>query len=145
MADRRLQIAAVILSLLGIAVAGYLTYIHYAGIEATCPIGAGGGCEKVQTSEWADLAGIPVALLGLFGYVLIFLSLVFLRGDLRKFVAAGLSVTGFIFSIYLQYRSVFSIEATCQWCMASAAIMTGLAIVNVWRALLVEQPAPAGT
>ena len=143
MADRRLQIAAVVLSLLGIAVAGYLTYVHYAGIEPVCQLS--GGCEKVQTSEWADIAGIPVALLGLIGYVAILLSLLFLRGDVRKFVAAALSVSGFLFSMYLQYRSVFSIEATCQWCLASAVIMTGLAIVTVWRALLIEEPAPAGT
>ena len=143
MADRRLQIAAVVLSVLGIAVAGYLTYVHYAGIEPVCQLS--GGCEKVQTSQWADFAGIPVALLGLIGYVTIFLSLLFLRGDVRKLVTAALSVCGFLFSAYLKYRSIFSIEATCQWCLASALIMTGLAIVTVWRALLIEQPAPAGT
>lgn len=143
MADRRLQIAAVVLSLLGIAVAGYLTYVHYAGIEPVCQLS--GGCEKVQTSQWADFAGIPVALLGLIGYVLILLSLLLLRGDARKFVTAALSVCGFLFSAYLQYRSIFSIEATCQWCLASALIMTGLAVVTVWRALLIEQPSPAGT
>lgn len=143
MADRRLQIAAVVLSLLGMAVAGYLTYVHYAGIEPVCQLS--GGCEKVQTSQWADFAGIPVALLGLIGYAVILLALLFLRGDLRKLVTAALSVGGFLFSAYLQYRSIFSIEATCQWCLASALIMTGLAIVTVWRALLIEQPAPAGT
>ena len=67
MSDRRLRLVAIVLSVAGLAVAAYLTYIHYEGIKPVC--GLGGDCEKVQTSEWADLAGIPVAVLGLVGYV----------------------------------------------------------------------------
>ncbi len=62
--DRPLRIAALILSILGIGVAGYLTYVHYADISPICA-GGSGGCEKVQASDQSRLAGIPVALLGL--------------------------------------------------------------------------------
>jgi uncharacterized membrane protein len=63
-----------VLALVGIGIAGYLTWVHYAGLEPVC-VGGGGGCERVQSSRWAELAGIPVAVLGLAGYVAILASL----------------------------------------------------------------------
>ena len=65
----RLRTAAIALSVLGLGIAGYLTYVHYAGISPVCEIAH--GCEKVQTSQWSKLAGVPVALLGLLGYAAI--------------------------------------------------------------------------
>ena len=58
---------------IGLGVAAYLTYVHYEGIKPVC--GLGGDCEKVQTSEWSKLAGVPVALLGLLGYAAILATL----------------------------------------------------------------------
>ena len=83
-ADRRLQIAIIVLCLLGIGDAGYLTYVHYSGIKVACL--SSGGCETVQASQWAKLAGIPVALLGLIGYISILLSLL-VRGELGRAAA----------------------------------------------------------
>ena len=135
MSDRRLRLAAIVLSIAGLAVAAYLTYVHYEGIKPVC--GLGGDCEKVQTSEWADLAGIPVAVLGLVGYVLILASL-FVRSENGLMAGALFAVTGFGFSLYLTYRELFSIDAICQWCVTSAVLMTLLAVVTVTR--LVRYP-----
>jgi uncharacterized membrane protein len=133
--DRRLRLVALVLSVLGLGVAAYLTYIHYEGIKPVC--GLGGDCEKVQTSEWADLAGVPVAVLGLAGYVLILASL-FVRGENGVMAGALLSVVGFGFSCYLTYRELFTIDAICQWCVMSAVLLTLLAVVTVTR--LVRYP-----
>lgn len=130
---RGLRRAALVLSLLGIGVAGYLTYIHYAGIEPIC--GPGGGCEKVQTSEYSKLAGIPVALLGLISYITILGALI-VDGEWGRIVAAAVALIGFGFSAYLTYREIFTIEAICYWCVVSATLMTLLAIVTTWRLLL---------
>ena len=135
MSDRRLRLVALVLSVLGLAVAAYLTYVHYEGIRPVC--GLGGDCEKVQTSEWADLAGIPVAVLGLAGYVLILGSL-FVRGENGLMAAALFSVVGFGFSCYLTYRELFTIDAICPWCVTSAVLLTLLAVVTVTR--LVRYP-----
>ena len=67
MSDRALRTAGLVLAVLGVGVAGYLVYVHYADIDPVCNIAH--GCHKVQTSEYAKLAGVPVALLGLLGYV----------------------------------------------------------------------------
>jgi uncharacterized membrane protein len=130
--DRRLRLAAIILALVGLGVASYLTYIHYQGIDPACGLGA--NCIKVQTSEWSKLAGVPVALLGLIGYVLILVSL-FIPGETGLMMGALIALTGFGFSAYLTYRELFSIHAICEWCVTSAVLMTLLAIVTTVRLL----------
>ena len=122
-----------VLALIGIAVAGYLTWVHYAGLDPVC-VGGGGGCERVQSSRWAELAGVPVAVLGLGGYLAILASLA-LPEDLGAQAAAFLSLVGFGFSAWLTYVEIEKIDAICQWCVASAVIMTALALVSVARVL----------
>jgi uncharacterized membrane protein len=131
--DRKLRIAIGLICLLGIGIAGYLTYVHYAGIKVACLAG-GGGCETVQASRYSKLDGVPVSVLGLVGYVSILGSLA-VRGELGRFAAFGIALIGFGFSAYLTYREVFTIKAICQWCVASAVLMTALAILTSVRAL----------
>ena len=134
--ERKLVIAIAAIALIGVAVAGYLVYIHYAGIKPICAAGSG-GCEKVQTSDYAKLAGIPVADLGLAGYIAILASL-FVRGDLGRLAGAAIALSGFGFSIYLTYREIFTIKAICQWCVGSAVLMTLLAILTTVRLIRAE-------
>jgi uncharacterized membrane protein len=131
--DRRLRLIASVLAVVGLGVAAYLTYIHYEGIKPVC--GLGGNCEKVQTSEWSKLAGVPVALLGLIGYVAILATLLVEREE-ALIAGALFSLAGFGFSAYLTYRELFSIDAICPWCVASAVIMALLAIVTTARLLM---------
>ena len=133
MSDGRLRNAMVALAAAGIAVAGYLTYVHYAGIAPVCA-GGSGGCERVQASRWSELAGVPVALLGLVGYVLL-LGAALARGEAARLAAAGLALTGAGYSAYLTYVELFEIEAICQWCVVSAVLMALLAVVAVVRLL----------
>jgi uncharacterized membrane protein len=131
--ERKLAIWIAGIALVGVAIATYLVYIHYAGIKPICAAG-GGGCEKVQTSDYAKLAGIPVAVLGLAGYLAILASL-FVRGDLGRLAGAAIALSGFGFSMYLTYREIFTIKAICQWCVGSAVLMTLLAGLTIVRLL----------
>ncbi|MEA2256539.1 MAG: hypothetical protein QOG35_2584 [Solirubrobacteraceae bacterium] len=135
MTDRRLRLIALALAVVGLAVAAYLTYVHYEGLAPVC--GLGGDCEKVQTSEWAKLAGVPVAVLGLAGYVLILASLL-VRTEGGLMAGAVLSLAGFGFSAYLTYREVFTIDAICPWCVSSAVLLTLLAVITVTRYVRAE-------
>jgi uncharacterized membrane protein len=130
MIDRRLTYAIALVALVGLGIASYLTYIHYAGIKPVCL--SSGGCEKVQSSHYAKLAGIPVAVLGLAGYVGILASLL-VPGEMGLFATALIALTGFGFSVYLTYLELFKIHAICQWCVASAVLMTLLALLTVAR------------
>ena len=118
-------------ALLGLAIAAYLTYVHYAGIEPICA--ASGGCERVQSSSYSKLVGVPVALLGLIGYAGI-LVVALLPGEAARLATAWLAAVGLGFSLYLTYLELFEIEAICQWCVASALIMAVLAVLTMVRA-----------
>ncbi len=135
----RLRAATAVLALAGIGIAGYLTWVHYAGLDPVC-VGGGGGCEQVQASRWAELGGIPVALLGLIAYATILASLA-LPEEFGRTVAAFVSLVGFGFSAWLTYVELEKIGAVCQWCVASAVVMTALAAVSVAR--LMRDPGPA--
>ncbi len=136
---RKLLVAILVLSVIGTAVAAYLTYVHYAGLKVLCL--SSGGCETVQASSYAKLAGVPVAVLGLGGYLGILVSLM-IRGELGRIAGFAIALTGFAFSLYLTYREIFTIKAICQWCVFSAVLMTALAILTAVR-FLREAPAAA--
>ena len=98
MTDIALRRTSDALVLAGIGIAGYLTYVHYAGLQPIC--GISHGCETVQTSSYASLLGIPVALLGLVSYLLIFVSLR-LPGERQLLGGYALTLIAFAFSVYL--------------------------------------------
>jgi uncharacterized membrane protein len=137
--DRRLLIAVIVLCVLGIGDAGYLTYVHYAGLKVLCL--SSGGCETVQASRWAKLDGIPVSVLGLIGYIGILGSLA-IRSELGRAAAFAIALIGFGFSMYLTYRELFTIKAICQWCVGSAVLMTALAVITAVRFLRDDGLAP---
>jgi len=62
MSARTLRIILIVLTVAGLGVASYLTYVHYSGIKVLCT--GHGSCAKVQTSQYSKLAGVPVALIG---------------------------------------------------------------------------------
>jgi uncharacterized membrane protein len=132
--ERSLARAIAVLAGIGMAIAGYLTWVHYSGDEPLCL--ASGACERVQSSDYADVAGVPVALLGVIGYAAILASLR-IGGETGRMVTALLALGGLGFSAYLTWAELFEIEALCQWCVGSAVIMTliaGLSALRVWRA-----------
>jgi uncharacterized membrane protein len=133
--DHRLRVAILVVCLIGIGIAGYLTYVHYAGLKVACL--SSGGCETVQASRYSKLDGIPVALLGLLGYVTILLSLA-TGSDIGRAAGFGTALIGFLFSMYLTYRELFTIKAICQWCVGSAVLMTVLVILTATRVLRTE-------
>lgn len=136
----------IVLAVVGLGVAIYLTVVHYVGFKLLACTGGHGGhssCQTVQSSEWSKLAGIPVALLGLIGYIFILGSLLIRDREESRLATLGLTLIGFIFSGYLTYRELFSIHAICEWCVSSAAILTLLFVGSITRYLLGEPPSRA--
>jgi uncharacterized membrane protein len=123
MSDRRLVQASAALALVGAVIAGYLTYAHYSDSAIACPTS---GCETVQASSYALVAGVPVALVGLVGYLAILVCLCLPR-ELGRTLVLATSLAGSIFSVYLLALQAFEIHAFCAWCVASDVIVVAIA------------------
>ncbi len=116
------------LALLGLAISAYLTWVHYAGIDPVCS--GISDCERVQSSDYAELIGIPVAVLGVVGYAALLGSL-----WARVELTALLSYLAVAFSAYLTWAELFRIDAICQWCVVSALTTLAIAVLATLRAL----------
>jgi uncharacterized membrane protein len=128
-----------LLILVGIGIATYLSYVKLFGLEAYC---AGvGDCEAVQTSPYALFLGIPVALLGLGGYFALLAIFVVKQSDwagwghLAEQVFFLSTLIGVLFSAYLTYLELFVILAVCPWCVASAVVIVLLFVLSLTEVL----------
>jgi uncharacterized membrane protein len=130
--ERKLRIAAELLAVAGIGVATYIAIAESGGGTPKCLAG-GGGCETVAESRYSELAGIDVAVIGIAGYALLLVAAL-VPGDVGRFGGFLGALVGFGFSAYLTYLELFVIDAICQWCVASAVLMTLSLAVAATRA-----------
>ena len=126
-----LRMIATFVAAFGIGVATYIAIADSGGGAPVCLAG-GSGCQTVADSTYSHLLGVNIAIFGIFGYVLL-LAASLLRGDGARMLGFGLSLVGFGYSVYLTYLELFKIDAICQWCLASAALMTILFCLNSIR------------
>ena len=136
MTERRLRIGIAVLAALGAGIAAYLTVVKLTGGSPVCSTG---GCETVQNSRYSELLGVPVAVFGLVGYLVI-LATAFSRGELARTIGAVAGVAGAAFAAYLLYLQLGPIDAVCQWCVASDVVMALLAPLTVIRAIREPRP-----
>ena len=125
-----LRAVSIAVAAAGLAIAAYLTAVHYTGADPVCAIAH--GCDVVQQSRYATLAGVPVALLGLVAYVALLAALI-ADGEAGRTAAALVALTGATFSAWLTYVEVAILDAICIWCVGSALCMTVLAALAVIR------------
>jgi uncharacterized membrane protein len=118
--DDALRLAAGAVALAGVGIAGYLTWAHFDETALVCV--AGGSCETVQESAYAEIAGIPVALLGLVWYTVV-AGLVVWDTASARLVAAMLALVGLLFSLYLVAVQLFVIDAVCVWCLVNDVVI----------------------
>jgi uncharacterized membrane protein len=133
--------AIVLLALVGLLVATYL-WLYKIGVLGELQCGTG-SCEYVQTSRYAELLGVPVALYGVAGYAtLLGVGLAGLQPGLASdrrvsVLLAALATAGFGFTLYLTAIELFVLRAVCRWCVASAVIITAtwaLSLADLRRA-----------
>jgi len=134
-----LEIASLGGIIVGLGVASYLTIVHYQDDLLVC--GVGGDCHTVQSSEYATIGPIPVALLGV-GLMLALLGLWIARylrpgyaGEMTA-LSIGALVVAVAMEGYLTYAELFVIDAICQWCVVFAAVLLtllGVEIIRFWK------------
>jgi uncharacterized membrane protein len=115
----------------GVGVATYIAIAESGGGSPVCLAGST-GCKTVAESSYSHVAGVNIAIFGAIGYLLL-LATAFFVSDLARFGGFAVSLGGFGYSIFLTYIEIFKIEAICQWCVASAMLMTILFLLNATR------------
>jgi len=126
----RLRVAVAVLALVAAAIASYLTILHYTHNAPVCPTS---GCETVQRSHYAELVGIPVALLGLLAYLAIAATAASARSEAAA-IGAALTLVALVFSAYLLIVSLTVIHAVCVWCVGTdvcVALLTPAALLRL--------------
>lgn len=127
-----------LLVLVGLFIAGYLSYLKLAAAPAACVDAGPFDCNVVLNSLYSELAGLPIAYLGLGVYALIGLVMLFERrlsfleqyGSLLIF---GIGLFAWLFSMWLVYVQFFLLEALCPWCLSHEANFTLLFLTIAWR------------
>ena len=122
-----LSLAAIALAFVGLGVAAYLTVVHYAHQPIAC--NGIGDCEYVNSSKYAEVAGVPVALMGALAYATMasIVALAWLRRDAMLLLLAWtIAAASFAFSAYLTYIELWVLDAICVYCVISASVMTAL-------------------
>jgi uncharacterized membrane protein len=130
-AEGTLRMIATFVAAFGVGVATYIVIADSGGGSPVCLAGSS-GCETVADSTYSHLLGVNIAAFGIVGYVLL-LAAALLRGDAARMGGFGLALVGFGYSVYLTWLELFKIEAICQWCVASAALLTILFALNAVR------------
>jgi uncharacterized membrane protein len=126
------QIASLLFAVAGIGVSGYLVRVHYDDALLVCGIG---DCHTVQQSKYAEIFGIPIAILGLGMYLTVLgLGIARWRKSEWHLVATtavfAIALAGVLYSAYLTYVEIWVIDAICQWCVASACLTLGILLVE---------------
>jgi uncharacterized membrane protein len=129
--EATLQRAIAFVAALGIGVATYIAIADSGGGAPACIAGSS-GCQTVADSSYSHLAGVNIAVFGIVGYALL-LATAFFAADAARFGGFVLALGGFGYSVFLTYLEIFKIEAICQWCVASALLMTVLFLLSATR------------
>lgn len=130
--SKPLAIAFLAIAFLGFLDATYLAVEHFRGVIPPCTILQ--GCEKVTTSEYSVIFGIPVALLGSIYYLAVMvLSILFLDRKNEKYFlyASYLTIFGLLAAAYFVFIQLVIIKAICIYCMFSALTSTLLFILGL--------------
>lgn len=134
--DKKLRITSAVLAVIGLIDSAYLTWSKLTHTPVIC--GGSSKCQTVNDSQYAEIGGIPISLLGMGAYLVI-LGLLYLenRGDFwtenSKLIFFGITLIGVLYSAYLTYIEVAIIYAICPYCVVSAVVMLFLFIIAIVR------------
>ena len=133
-------------ALAGVMISGYML-LYKVGIIVTLACGTG-ACESVQASPWSDFLGIPVPLLGVGGYGLIFATALLgiqparVRDRRIAMILLAAATFAFGFSAYLSWIEAVRIQAWCRWCIGSAIVATLLFLLALPEIVNLRKGAP---
>ena len=129
----RLPIFISLAAVVGIAVSSLSLYHHFAKSKTSyCDFGESFNCDVVNRSQYSSIAGIPVAAIGIAGYVVIlFLATWYRRNPDTPGLLSVASLAGVAFALYLTYLEAFVLQAYCILCLTSLCMIVTIAALSM--------------
>lgn len=129
---------AVLLVAVGLVISGYLTYTKVSSTDILCVEAQIFNCAAVEQSQWSNIMGIPVSILGLLGYVsmgiLFALELRFPSHHLQiSLLTFTITLIAWLFSMWLVYVQAAILQTFCQWCLSHELNITVLFVLVIYR------------
>jgi uncharacterized membrane protein len=129
----KLRTASILLAFLGLLDSVYLVWVKYTGAYELC--GPIGNCESVNTSQYSEIFGIPISLLGAGAYAIMIVLLLLenrsqIWAEFSSLIVFGISLIGVLYSIYLTYIEVVVLKEICPYCVISAIILVILLLLS---------------
>lgn len=130
------RILLIALASLGVAIMGYLIYLHYSdgGGSAFCELGEGLSCDAVNKSEYSEIFGIPISGLGLLYFLGVLLSVLFSYSQKTLKRITGVTILFLGPSLYLTGIEFIVLKNVCIFCEASKVLMIAIVLVSVYFA-----------
>jgi uncharacterized membrane protein len=131
---RRICLAIALLAAAGIAVSSVSLYHHYGKDKTTyCDLGESFNCDIVNRSTYSVVLGVPVALVGILGYLsLLALATLYRSKAETPSLLLLASLAGLAFALYLTYIEGFVLATWCVLCLSSLAAILGIAVLSCW-------------
>ncbi len=133
---RKLNTAIALLALAGVAVSSVSLYHHFSKSKTSfCDIGQSFNCDLVNRSQYSVVRGVPVALVGILGYLLVLsLATVYREKAETPFMLAAAALAGMAFALYLTYIEGLVLHAWCVVCLSSLGLISAIAVLSVYQA-----------
>ncbi|HQN05668.1 MAG TPA: vitamin K epoxide reductase family protein [Anaerolineaceae bacterium] len=133
----KLPVYAAVIACLGLIDSAYLWLIKITNNEALCIPGIG-DCWSVNNSKYSEFYGIPISVFGVATYITILILILAEKKSGTKhnnliLAQFGITLVGFIFSLYLTYIQYGVLKAFCPFCLISALCMTALFVISIIR------------
>jgi vitamin-K-epoxide reductase (warfarin-sensitive) len=134
---RRLMLGISVAAVVGALVSSVSLHHHFSKSETSfCNFGESFNCDLVNRSQFSRVLGLPVALIGILGYLLLLsLSTIYRDKAETPIMLLAISSAGLCFSLYLTYIEGFVLHAWCVLCLSSLAVILTVAGLSGWLAV----------
>jgi vitamin-K-epoxide reductase (warfarin-sensitive) len=134
---RRIFLLIATLALGGAIVSSVSLYHHYGSSKTSyCDFGESFNCDIVNRSTYSAISGVPVALIGIMGYIgLLVLATLYRNKAETPAMLAIAALAGLGFALYLTYVEGFVLAAWCVLCLSSLALIFCINVLSLvlWR------------
>jgi uncharacterized membrane protein len=129
---RRLMVVVAVIALAGVAVSSFSLYHHFSRSKTSfCDIGESFNCDLVNRSVYSTVLGVPAALIGILGYLLILgLATVYREKAETPAILVIVSAGGLGFALYLTYIEAYVLRAWCILCLTSLTLIFSSAVLS---------------